>query len=721
MLASLHSSFFAMPPRDLEAFEVGRAAAAADAHSPSRVGKCDRRVEDLPGTLSRSERSSAIVAACNLGDGLYKLVWVLSKNERAPPRCQCIACGAIFVGGPDRIMAHNIDEMKAITTCAPKDDESKAEASKAKKYCEERYSDKLAKARIKKRKAELHKMMADASAKVPRTQLKIGEAPTKVVWSLKDDANEKWAKCAYEERLNFRLFDSPAFNEAVGASSRVYLAEKDERKYEGPSAHFVSADSTMKPIYDLAKSAVCASQQAEARQYGVAVNADGWSSNPKRRPVIGCMAETPSFVRMAGAKDTSGASKTAIYTCGLIYGFMEQISVDLDLPIEQCDFVCLDGAEASTCEELMAKCPWLTAGLCTPHSLDLALEDYGKLPHVAKILAEAREIVKFVRSHHKSLYLWRELGASEPLLPGETRFATQFLMSESLLKNKSVAIELVNSREWAPWLKGKKYRKFAEELRARINNTAWWDSFENCVFVCDPLIALLRDCDGSKPIMGKVYYRMHAALFAVQENTLLTETERKALVKIIEHRWGYLHNEYHAAGYALDPEYHEVNHSSMTKIMKELRVVFRRHYHDNDMLYHQCIAEFQAYKSKRVSAFTEASVFEMAKTTPSWEWWATWGGELPALQAVAMKVLSKRSAASSCEHLWSKFKNVWTTARANLGVAKAIKLVMISTNLFLLRYAAHFDIDKQLIEWQEEPEESDDDDDDDDVEPDADL
>ena len=183
----------------------------------------------------------------------------------------------------------------------------------------------------------------------------------------------------------------------------------------------------------------------------------------------------------------------------------------------------------------------------------------------------------------------------------------------------------------------------------------------------------------------------------------------KALVKIIEYRWGHLHNEYHAAGYALNPEYHEVDHHKMTKIMKELRIVFRRHYHDNDELYTQCISEFQAYKSKRVSAFTEAGVFEMAKTTPSWEWWATWGAELPALQAVAMKVLSKRSAASSCEHLWSKFKNVWTTARASLGAAKAIKLVMIGTNLYLQRTSAHFDIDKQLIEWQEDPEESDDD------------
>jgi len=94
-----------------------------------------------------------------LSDPVYKFVWVLGKNERANPKVQCVACGTCFVGGPDRIMAHNIDEMNAITTCAPKDDESKAEAAKAKEFCEERYSEKLAKAHVKKRKADLDKKM----------------------------------------------------------------------------------------------------------------------------------------------------------------------------------------------------------------------------------------------------------------------------------------------------------------------------------------------------------------------------------------------------------------------------------------------------------------------------------------------------------------------------------------------------------------------------------
>ena len=43
---------------------------------------------------------------------------------------------------------------------------------------------------------------------------------------------------------------------------------------------------------------------------------------------------------------------------------------------------------------------------------------------------------------------------------------------------------------------------------------------------------------------------------------------------------------------------------------------------------------------------------------PAHEWWEMYGSEVPELQYVAMKVLSKRSSACSVERLWSLFGNV---------------------------------------------------------------
>ena len=90
----------------------------------------------------------------------------------------------------------------------------------------------------------------------------------------------------------------------MGGRSRVFMSKTDKRSYVAPNRLKISSESVMMPIYDLSRSTVIARQTSEARYFGVAMNADGWSSNPQRRPMLGCMCETPSVVRTAGAVDT---------------------------------------------------------------------------------------------------------------------------------------------------------------------------------------------------------------------------------------------------------------------------------------------------------------------------------------------------------------------------------------------------------------------------------
>ena len=54
--------------------------------------------------------------------------------------------------------------------------------------------------------------------------------------------------------------------------------------------------------------------------------------------------------------------------------------------------------------------PWLSAGVCTPHSCDLELEDIGKIPFIKEHLEEKRRTIRFIRGHHYSLFLWRWAG-----------------------------------------------------------------------------------------------------------------------------------------------------------------------------------------------------------------------------------------------------------------------------------------------------------------------
>ena len=100
---------------------------------------------------------------------------------------------------------------------------------------------------------------------------------------------------------------------------------------------------------------------------------------------------------------------------------------------------------------------------------------------------------------------------------------------------------------------------------------------------------------------------------------------------------------------------------------------------------------------------------------PGHEWWALYGSELPELQFVALRVLSKRSSACSVERLWSLFKLVWTDSRARLAgprprTEKAIDLVKAGANLRLKHKLDVIKYESEMRSWLVEPAESDDDD-----------
>ena len=90
--------------------------------------------------------------------------------------------------------------------------------------------------------------------------------------------------------------------------------------------------------------------------------------------------------------------------------------------------------------------------------------------------------------------------------------------------------EMFNSRDFEEWIKKQKYKKEGERLQAFVNNREWWDRLEAVHDAIEPVIALLRDTDGGKPIMGKFWFRMSSCIEAVREDNNLSETERAKVV-----------------------------------------------------------------------------------------------------------------------------------------------------------------------------------------------
>ena len=74
-----------------------------------------------------------------------------------------------------------------------------------------------------------------------------------------------------------------------------------------------------------------------------------------------------------------------------------------------------------------------------------------------------------------------------------------------------------------------------------------------------------------------------------------------------------MHFSYHGAGYALDPEYHQVDHGSIEDVMDDLQRVLERHYWDKPEKVALAKAEFAQYKAANVGHLTHPSTWTMAR------------------------------------------------------------------------------------------------------------
>jgi hypothetical protein len=133
---------------------------------------------------------------------------------------------------------------------------------------------------------------------------------------------------------------------------------------------------------------------------------------------------TPKGEKFLESVDTSGDTKDADFIVQVVGKAIEDVGIEIVVQ------VCMDSAAIckATGRKLETCFPHITFTRYTPHCLDLLLEDMGKLDWVSSVIAEARTTLKLITNHHKSLTLSRSLSKLQLLKPGETRFATNFIM-----------------------------------------------------------------------------------------------------------------------------------------------------------------------------------------------------------------------------------------------------------------------------------------------------
>ncbi len=104
--------------------------------------------------------------------------------------------------------------------------------------------------------------------------------------------------------------------------------------------------------------------------------------------------------------------------------------------------------------------------------------------------------------------MFHEKSALDLLKPGDTRFATNFIMLDRMLEVREALQELVVGREWREWNGKSNHSDDKDEVRVCVLGSGFWKNLEEVLALTKGMVALLRECDRGVPIARKVYVAM---------------------------------------------------------------------------------------------------------------------------------------------------------------------------------------------------------------------
>lgn len=143
---------------------------------------------------------------------------------------------------------------------------------------------------------------------------------------------------------------------------------------------------------------------------------------------------------------------------------------------------------------------------CASHSLDLLIEDIGRIQSVDSIFRTARSMVKFVKKRPKVLNIFRAYSSLELLKPAATRFAYMFIVLERLLRVRRDLVRTIYSNEWLEW--DEKDSPKAKTFVCNVMKEQWWTEVEGLIKTLNPIYTVLRITDMEGSTLGLLYEYM---------------------------------------------------------------------------------------------------------------------------------------------------------------------------------------------------------------------
>jgi len=351
------------------------------------------------------------------------------------------------------------------------------------------------------------------------------------------------------------------------------------------------------------------------------------------------------------------------------------------------------------------KHPWIVAGACQPHVLDLLLEDVGKLRLCTSTIDDVKIVRGFIRKYQKVSYIFSTLQVSAIRKPGDTRFATNCISMRDMWTNKSAIISLFNSAELHEFIlvsknqkgnDGQTVKSSHDQCKAIIGEDCFWDKLRWALKAMEPIEKLLRFAEVDGPTLSK----MHARWVKMIEDLGRLEedgADKDFIDEVLErayYRFEYGYNVLMAAGYILDPEFVDCPLSDDDH--QALLVYVRKYFGTSEpgedavstekltTIEHEFRLQLTQYRNKEGFFGSKPSIYAIERVKAgeisACEYWEAYGGHTKLLQDIAIRACACVCGASAAERGHKEMAFVLTKVRNRMSHRHMEQLVYCRLN-----------------------------------------
>ncbi|KAJ1287784.1 hypothetical protein BS78_02G037200 [Paspalum vaginatum] len=471
-------------------------------------------------------------------------------------------------------------------------------------------------------------------SKLSNTKLVRQQKITEAIWKERLHNLKRYvAKWVYVHGIPFNAINNEEFDQLLEAAGRFGPGGKK------PNQHELREKLLHEEVEDTKK--LLKLQEKEWAKNGCSIMTDAWTDQ-KRRSIMNLCVNCRIGTSFVESKETSAKSHTGELIFEYVDSCIEKVGI-------------------------------------------------GKLKRFKSTLDQAKALTIFVYAHHNTLSLMRKYTKKRDIVrPGVTRFASSFLTLQSLYEKKSELRAMSQSDEWEKISHVKKSPK-GVQATATLTKPTFWGGVALCLRVFEPLVKVLRMVDGDvKPSMAFLYGDILKAKNEIltglgNVDKAATQNLYESIIEIIDSKMiGRLDTPLQLAAYCLNP-YYAYNDSSIfdnEEVMDGLISAVETFYHGDYDKQNQVLNE-ELHKYKEQAGHFAKNVAKAGCKNYDFcpaKWWGNYGTQVPALQKMAIRILSLTASASGCERNWSCFEGIHTKKRNMLTYERVENLVFVQFN-----------------------------------------